>query len=170
MLFDMNDFEFKFFARRICDTLTRQNSEKWFKLMKQWLINEKLWLIVDSEFISKFDQTISIINEVNVTSSNNEYIWDVDLDFDHHVARKKFDARAQYQLIACIDDDDQKLMTKLKIARKIWKTLINKYKKKFQTIERQYLQKFMTYKKSSNMIIETIYIDIIKKSRKVASM
>ena len=28
----------------------------------------------------------------------------------------------------------------------------------------------MTYKKSSNMIIETIYIDIIKKSRKVASM
>ena len=48
--------------------------------------------------------------------------------------------------------------------------MINKYKKKFQTIERQYLQKFMTYKKSSDMIIETIYIDIIKKNRKIASM
>ena len=170
MLFDMNDFEFKFFARRVCDTLTRQNSEKWFKLMKQWLIDEELWLVVDSEFISKLDQTTSVINEVNVTSSNNEYIWDVDFDFDHHVARKKLDARAQYQLIACIDDDDQELMTKLKTAKKIWKTLINKYKKKLQTIERQYLQELMTYKKSSDMIIETIYIDIIKKSRKVASM
>ena len=170
MLFDMNDFEFKFFARRICDTLTRQNNEKWFKLMKQWLIDEKFWSVVDWEFISKFDQTISIINEINVTSNNNEYIWKVDLDFDHHVAKKKLDAKAQYQLIACIDDDDQKLMTKLKTVKKIWKTLINKYKKKFQTIERQYLQKLMIYKKFSNIIIETIYIDIIKKSRKIASM
>ena len=53
-----------------------------------------------------------------------------------------------------------------------WQSLtsFNKYKKKLQTIERQYLQEFMNYKKSSYMTIETIYIDIIKKSRKVASL
>ena len=158
----MNDFEFKFFARRVCDTLTRQNSEKSFKLMKQWLIDEEVWAIVDSKFISKIT--------TKITTDSLNFTWSIDLDFDEKDTKSKFDARAQYQLIACIDDDDQELMTKLKTFKKIWKTLINKYKKKLQTIERQYLQKLMNYKKSSNMIIETIYIDIIKKNRKIANL
>ena len=158
----MNDFEFKFFARRICDILTRQNSEKWFKLMKQWLIDEEIWVVVDSEFISKIT--------TKITTNSLNFTWSIDLDFDEKDTKSKFDARAQYQLIACIDDDDQKLMTKLKTFKEIWKILINKYKEKFQTTERQYLQKLMNYKKSSDMTIETIYIDIIKKSRKVASL
>ena len=83
-LFFMTDFENKSFVRRVCDTLTRQNSEKWFKLMKQWLKDEELWEIVDSDFISRLIETISVIDEVFVTSHNNEYIWDNQLSFDFH--------------------------------------------------------------------------------------
>ena len=42
--------------------------------------------------------------------------------------------------------------------------------KKFQTIKRQYLTKFMNYKKSFNMLIEETYTDISKKNRKIANM
>ena len=51
----------------------------------------------------------------------------------------------------------------MKIVKKIWKIFVNKYKQKFVTIKRQYLQKFINYKKFSNVIIEIVYIDIIKK-------
>ena len=40
--------------------------------------------------------------------------------------------------------------------------------KKLQTIERQYLTKFMNYKKFFNMSIEEAYTNIFKKSRKIA--
>ena len=40
--------------------------------------------------------------------------------------------------------------------------------KKLQTIERQYLTKFMNYKKSFDMSIEEAYTNISKKSRKIA--
>ena len=170
-LFFMIDFENNFFVRRICDTLIRQNSEKWFKFMKQWFKNKTFWKIVDSNFISKFIETISIIDEIFIISHNNEYIWNNQLNFDsHNDINFKFDARTQYQFIHCINDDDQELMTKLEIFKKIWKTLINKYKKKLQIVEKQYIQKLINYKKSSNMIIETTYIDIIKKSRKVVAL
>ena len=36
--------------------------------------------------------------------------------------------------------------------------------KKLQTIRRQYLTKFMNYKKFFNMSIEEVYTDIFKKS------
>ena len=42
--------------------------------------------------------------------------------------------------------------------------------KKFQTIKRQCLTKFMNYKKSFDMSIEKAYTNIFKKSRKIAIM
>ena len=39
--------------------------------------------------------------------------------------------------------------------------------KKFQTIELQYLTKFMNYKNFFNMLIEKTYINIFKKNRKI---
>ena len=42
--------------------------------------------------------------------------------------------------------------------------------KKFQTIKRQYLTKFMNYKKFFDMSIEETYTNIFKKSRKIAIM
>ena len=42
--------------------------------------------------------------------------------------------------------------------------------KKFQTIKRQYLTKFMNYKKFFNMSIEKAYTNIFKESRKIAIM
>ena len=42
-----------------------------------------------------------------------------------------------------------------------------KYKTKFQIVKRQYLTKFITYKKFFDMNIENTYTNIIKKNRKI---
>ena len=42
--------------------------------------------------------------------------------------------------------------------------------KKLQTIKQQYLIKFINYKKSFDMLIKEAYINIFKKSRKIAIM
>ena len=158
----MNDSESKSSARRACDTLTRQNSEKWFKLMKQWLIGEGVWAVVDPEFIPKIT--------TGITTGSLDSTWGIGLGFGEKDTGPKLDARAQYQLIACIDDDDQELVAELETSREIWKALVNKYKEKLQTTGRQYLQELMNYKKSPDMTIEATYTDITKKSRKVASL
>ena len=92
--------------------------------------------------------------------------------FDKNVNFKeeKLNTKIQYHFLDCINDDDQELMSKQTTAKKIWKTLINKYIKKFQTIKRLYLTKFMNYKKSFDISIKEIYINIFKKSRKIAIM
>ena len=61
-------------------------------------------------------------------------------------------------------------MSKQTTAREIFKVLINKYMKKFQTIERQYLTKPMNYKKFFDMLIKEVYTNIFKKSQKIAIM
>ena len=63
-----------------------------------------------------------------------------------------------------IKNSCQKQMT----AKEIWKVLINKYMKKLQTIKRQYLTKFMNYKKFFDMSIEETYTNIFKKNQKIA--
>ena len=45
----MTDIEFKSSAKRAIDTLTRQNHELWFKLLKQWFIDEELWEVIDPD-------------------------------------------------------------------------------------------------------------------------
>ena len=131
--------------------------------MKQWFKNEEFWKIVNSDNKTTF---ISIFIEIFESLINsNKSLFDKNVNF-----KKKLNARIQYHFLNCINDNDQKFMLKQRTARKIWKILINKYMKKLQTIEQQYLTKFMNYKKFFDMLIEKAYTNIFKKNRKIIIM
>ena len=136
--------------------------------MKQWLINEEIWSIVNS--INFFD---SLATFVFIFSKSDELEYDKNLKFiemNLHYEASKLNAKAQYQLLNCIDENDAKMMIEKTKVKNIWNRLVNKYKIKLQTIERQYFVELVNYKKFSNMNIEFIYIDITKKSRKIAKL
>ncbi len=52
-------------------------------------------------------------------------------------------------------DDQEYLMNKISV-KNVWNALKFKYKKKLQTIERQYLTEFVRYKMSENMFIKEV--------------
>lgn len=126
--------------------LTRENHEKWFYLIKQFLISEELWHIVDLVL-----STISIIdfNEVSMTLKSN--------------------AKTQYWISISIEEDDQKHIMRLETTKKIYSFLLNKYKKKLQIIERQFMMNLINYRKSFDKIIEKIWTEIFRLARKVCA-
>ena len=106
----MSDAATKSHPRRAVEILTRQNHEKWFKLMKQWLKGEELWGVVDPE---------NAITTPAVSTPESSVSGTISLGKDVGFGGGKLDARAQYQLINCIDDDDQELVTEETTAREI---------------------------------------------------
>ena len=100
-------------SRRAIEILTRQNQEKWFKMMKQWFKNEKFWKIInfdnETTFISTFIETF----ERSISSDKS--LFDKNVNFEE----EKLNARIQYHLLNCINDDDQELVSKQTTTRKI---------------------------------------------------
>ncbi len=166
----MSDSATKSNARRPVEILTRQIQERWFRLMKQWLIGEGLWDVVDPDNASDppvfsrdgpiFPTTAAKAVESPAYGKNQEF----------NETNKKLDARAQYQLGNCINDDDGEMVAEETRSRGIWNRLIKKYKKTLKTVGRQYLADLVNYKKSPDMDIEAAYTEITKMSRKVVEL
>lgn len=150
----MNDFVFK---RRFVFVLTCENHKIWFRQMQRWLIVEELWEIVNLNNLS-----FSVNTSVSTTSDSSD-IFTVS-DFDN----TRLNAKTQYWISICINEDDQEHTANLSTFKRIWESLQNKYKEKLQTTERQYLTDFMNYKKSSNKIIEKTWTKLSKLTRKIA--
>ena len=146
--------------------------------MKQWLVDEDLWEVIDS--INAFDDSAtSTIEEISASTSIDESSavtkarsYDKNIEFLRlaHANALKMNVRTQYQLINCINENDEKLMTEKTKFRDIWMKLQHKYKTKLQIVKRQYLTELITYKKSFDIDIESTYTNIIKKSRKIAKL
>ena len=138
----MTDIEFKFSAKRAVDTLTRQNYELWFKLLKQWFIDEELWEVIDSD--NAPDATFMIESAAPFAAFSYDKILTDTLEYQNGT---KLNIRAQYQLLLCISTNDMKYVTKKTRVRDIWIKLLIKYKKKLKTVERQILIDLLNYQK-----------------------
>ena len=163
---NMFDETTQFESKRVVSILTRENHERWFKLLKNWFVDQKLWCVVDLENVS----FKNFAKDVFFSKS-----YDVDLLFLKKKKKQinliiKANAKAKYQIVLCINDNDEKLIFENKKAKVKWIKLVKKYKKKLKTYDRQYLENLINYKKFANVNIESIWIEIIKLSRKIVEM
>ncbi len=139
--------------------------------MKQWLIGEGIWSAVDPDAAiviitpatSTPTDTASTTGSTTTTGTNG--LFGKDIGF----GANRLDARAQYQLINCINDNDQEYVSGETTARGIWMKLVEKYKETLETTGRQYIKQLTNYKKSPDLDIQATFTDISKKSRKVAA-
>ena len=159
----MTDTESKSSAKRAVDTLTRQNHELWFKLLKQWFIGEGLWEVIDPD--NAPDATSMIESAAPSAASSYGKILTNTLGYQNGA---KLDARAQYQLLLYISTDDMEYVAEETRVRGIWMKLLTKYKKKLKTVERQTLTDLLNYQKNPALDIQATYTEITKMSRKVA--
>jgi len=119
--------------------------------MQKWLTKEDLWFICETTSVN-----ISV-NEFSFSLSNFDF------------KSQKTNTKILYWLIICINADDQKyLMNKISV-KNVWNVLKFKYKKKLQTMKRQYLTKFVEYKMSENMFINKVWTHLNKLNRKIAA-
>ena len=141
-------------------------------MMKQWLIGEGIWDVVDPDK----DPTPPTSSAANTPdTSTNGSLKDLESSIFTKNAGfgsdgRKLDAKSQFYILLCINEDDQELVAEEKTSRGMWNTLLKKYQNKLQTTGRQLIQELVNYKKSPDVSIEATYTDITKKSRKIASM
>ena len=141
--------------------------------MKQWLIGEGIWLVVDpdNEVVSTLASTpggsTAGITSITVEAYGRDL---TPLGMQPESVAPKYDARAQYMLINCIDDDDAEMVADETRSRGIYKKLLKKYKKTTKTVGRQYPADLINYKKPSDISIEAAYTEITKISRKVVEL
>ena len=69
------------------------------------------------------------------------------------VRNQRENIKTLYWLMICISADNQEYISDKTDAKSAWDALKFKYKKKLQTMSRQYLQKFIGYKMISDMLV-----------------
>ena len=138
-MINFNDDNFK--KRQFVSTLTRDNEKTWFRLMKMYLDKKKFWK--------------------NVTQSQLSILYDATF-FD-----EKLNVQTQFILVQCIDIENKKHTMMNITTKNIWVFLWKKYKKKLKTIDRQYVENWIIYKKSSNKSIEQTWVEINILTRKI---
>ena len=79
----------------------------------------------------------------------------------------QLNVKTQYHFICCIDIDDKKLIADLSTIKDVYLILWKKYNKKLKITDRQYVENWITYKKSSNKFIEKTWIEIDTMIRKI---
>lgn len=147
------DFEDTFAKRRPIPVLTRTNSDRWFPRMKQWLIGEDLWSVIESQ------TSVSNTPESSTSFSLNS------LGFGN----QKINAKALYWLNICISEDDQELLAEKTTAKEVWQSLKTKYEQRLPTNGRQYLAEFAAYKMSPGESIDEAWAYLTKLGRKLAT-
>ena len=99
--------------KRAAPILTRENHERWFRLLEDWFVGQGLWCVVDPE------------NAPPKNSAGGALFpepYGVDLSFlgkkeEQANLAIRADARARYQIVLCINDDDEELVSEDKRAR-----------------------------------------------------
>jgi len=139
--------------KRPCGILNRKNKDKWFRLMKQHFIANKLWNIIESPPI--------LASNASTPSSVSGSIFGFGSPEDN--------AKVMYTITICISDDDQEDMAEKTTASALWHALVEKYKEKLQTTGRKIVQQLSTFKLGPGMTIEEAWTWISKKAREVAA-
>jgi hypothetical protein len=109
----MNDFLVK---KRPVSVFKQDNYERWFKLLKRYFKEEKLWPAI-----------------VKTPMTDVEGL-------------EKADVKAQYYIDICVDDMDRERIEECKSAKDIWNTLLKRYNEKRPSVNRQYLQELINYR------------------------
>ena len=82
-------------------------------MMKQWLKDEELWKIVNSD--NEATSTSTFIETFESSISTDKSFFNKNVNFEE----KKLNAKAQYHFLNCINDDDQKLVSEQTTAKEI---------------------------------------------------
>lgn len=144
--------------RRPVFVLSRENYEKWFSLMSEWLIGEDLFDVVQYGLGNTTAGTPESDNSQTRTFGG----------LGSATTSPKANAKAKYWIQICINEDDQGLIHN-KTAKEMWDTLKSKYAVILQTAGRHHLQDYVNYKMGPGARIDEAWTYLTVMGRKLAA-
>ncbi|KAL8814733.1 MAG: hypothetical protein Q9191_008526 [Dirinaria sp. TL-2023a] len=144
--------------RKSIGLLTRATNEKWFRNMKDHLMAEDLWRVVETPR--------SIPYPAIKTPTNSEASTPgVALDPND----VKNNAKARLHIRQCLEDDDEEDVAGMNTANEMYQYLYLKYAEKLETTRQDYLREYTTYLKPADKSIQEAHTHLKKLGRKIVA-
>lgn len=130
--------------RKFIGILSQATNQQWFRRMRNDLIAEDLWKVVETPYLTVVPSTANTpTTSAGSTPSaipSSGTIWE--------------DAKATFDIQQCLDENDDEDTATMNTAYAIWKFLNNKYKEKFETTGNLYLREYIEYKNPIDVGVE----------------
>jgi hypothetical protein len=167
------------YRHRRVEVLSRDNSDTWFKDMKNWLQGESLWPIVVTQLLVK-TPTATPTSIGSTPSTLNSLLGDVTLDFKNLEIRDPpiggttvmndfitKDAKAKYWINLSLNIFDKEMVKDEPTSGQMWAKLIKKYQLKTALIGRQSLTDFSSYRMESTTTIDEAFQHLNKLGKRL---
>ena len=147
--------------------LSKENSDAWFRQMRNWLEAEGIFWVIETTTPGSSSTTTPDLG------GTTEGIDNLSLDdppqggTSNLAAFKQKDAKAKYWIELSLNEFDQERVEDARTARDMWTILQRKYKAKLPSTGRQYLLEYVSYTMESNTTIDQAWQDLSRLGRKV---
>ena len=142
-------------------TLGRDNVDKWFMQMRDWLEAEGVFWAVEGALTPLTPSSVAdgvenlSLNDPPIGGTTNTAVF------------KQKDAKARYYIRLSLNEFDLELVEEEKTSKAIWERLQKKYKTRLASAGRQYLVEFSTFKIDATTPIEVAWQQINSLGKKV---
>lgn len=164
------------YRHRRVEVLSRDNSDTWFKDMKNWLQGESLWPIVMTQLSQKTPSSTPRSEGSNLDSLLGEITFDFrnleirDPPIGGTTVMNDFitkDAKAKYWINLSLNAFDKEMVEDEPTSGQVWAKLLKKYQLRTAAIGRQHLVDFSSYKMESSTTIDEAFQHLNKLGKKL---
>lgn len=164
------------YRHRRVEVLSRDNSDTWFKDMKNWLQGESLWPIVMTQLSQKTPSSTPRSEGSNLDSLLGEITFDFrnleirDPPIGGTTVMNDFitkDAKAKYWINLSLNAFDKEMVEDEPTSGQVWARLLKKYQLRTAAIGRQHLVDFSSYKMESSTTIDEAFQHLNKLGKKL---
>ena len=133
-------------------TLTSDNKDDWFSLMRLYLESKDIWRIV-----SRSTSVLTLI------------LTELSSPFLAGFGDRSLEAGAKLAILQCLDQDDREIVRDLPTSGAIWQSLQSKYSDSLQVTNRYLHAKYVTFKKDPAKSIDNTIGEISSMARKLVA-
>lgn len=147
--------------------LSKENSDAWFRQMRNWLEAEGIFWVIETVTPGRPSGPMPDLR------GTTEGIDNLSLDdppqggTSNLATFKQKDAKAKYWIELSLNEFDQERVEDAQTARDMWTILQKKYKAKLPSTGRQYLAEYVNYRMESSTTIDQAWQDLSRLGRKV---
>ena len=131
-------------------TLTSDNKDDWFSLMRLYLESKDIWRIVS--------RSTSILTPISTELLS---------PFPAGFGDRSLEAGAKLAILQCLDQDDREIVRDLPTSGAIWQSLQSKYSDSLQVTNRQLHAKYVTFQKDPEKSIDATIGEINTMAKKL---
>lgn len=156
-----------FGRRRAAPILSKENWRTWFSLLQDHLEGQEVYWVISGEPAPQTDITPASASSGRRSSFSG---FQGLLESEHGHLWRKCNAKARYEIIACLSEDDQDEILEERRARDVWDKMRAKYSKVYVAHAMTMVQEFINFQMTEEWTIRKAWVYLGNLARRIAEV